>query len=463
MRDALLFGPDLHTPAAPDLVAQVEPELRRAERQGLRIALFGRTAVLSVVALWLVYGTLFYGATTLTGLVIILGYLAAGLLLMRHVGRGGSLVLVYLFVLVEIVSLGVLAATVPLAASGGVPQIFVFRVYGAMYFLVLIASWALSLSPGLVLWAGAVSCATLWGVFLWIVARMPNTVSWSDFPPGGSAAEYVALVLSPDFIGRGNRIEETIVLAGVSALIALAVQRARELVRQRATADAKRLQTLEIFGQYMPPDVAERLVETMGGLTPRTQEGSVLFADIAGFTRFSETRTPEDVMRTMTEVFDLATEAVIGAGGLVVAFAGDAVVASFTVKGDAAAAADAAVNAARTIQQRMQERLFGSATLTMRIGIATGTIAAGSVGGSKRRAYTVYGDPVNQSQRLQELGKVIGSTLVICETTWRLAGSPDAFADLGLHELRGRAQGVRVLALRGGSHRGGPEQSEMGQ
>jgi hypothetical protein len=311
-------------------VAQTELALQQAERDGLRIALLGRTAILSVVLLWMAYGVINYGSTIWTGFVVVAGYLAAGLLLMRYLARGGATGLIYGFAAVEIIALGVLATQIPLAAAGGVPQIFVFRVYGIIFLLLLISSWALALSPKLVLWAGAVSCATLWGAFLWIVSGMATTRSWSDFPAGGSGADYVDLVLSPDFIGQGNRIEETIVLAGVSALIAFAVHRARGFVRQRALAEDQRIRTLETFGQYVPPDVVERLVESVGGLEPRTLQGSVLFADIAGFTRFSETREPADVIRTMTEIFDLATDVVTEAGGLVAGFAGDAMVASFT-------------------------------------------------------------------------------------------------------------------------------------
>lgn len=426
-------------------VAQTELALQQAERDGLRIALLGRTAILSVVLLWMAYGVITYGSTIWTGFVIVAGYLAAGLLLMRYLARGGAIGLIYGFAAVEIIALGVLATQIPLAAAGGVPQIFVFRVYGIIFLLLLISSWALALSPKLVLWAGAVSCATLWGAFLWIVSGMATTRSWSDFPAGGSGADYIDLVLSPDFIGQGNRIEETIVLAGVSALIAFAVHRARGFVRQRALAEDQRIRTLETFGQYVPPDVVERLVDSVGGLEPRTLQGSVLFADIAGFTRFSETREPADVIRTMTEIFDLATDVVIEAGGLVAGFAGDAMVASFTLGEDAEASAKAAVAAATEIQTRLARRQFDGTRLTMRIGVASGRIAAGTVGGGKRRAYTVYGDPVNLSQRLQELAKTLKLNLLICGDTWQLSQPKGSFLDQGVHEVRGREWPIRAF------------------
>jgi adenylate cyclase len=427
-----------------DAMAQTELALRQAERDGLRIALVGRTAILSVLLVWLIISSFFYGAI-LTGVGIAVGYLAAGILLLRYLARGGGMNLVYVFVAVEIVALGVLATQVPLVAAGGVPQIFIFRIYGVFFVLPLIASWALALSPGLVLWAGAVACATLWGAFLWIVGGMASPRSWGDFPPGGSGADYVALVLSPDFVGQGSRAIDTFILAGVCGLIAYAVQRARGFVRQRAFAEGQRLRAMETFGQYVPPDVAERLVETVGGLAPRTLHGSVLFADIAGFTRFSEAREPADVIRSMTEIFDIATDVVIEAGGIVAGFAGDAMIASFTLADDAAGSAKAAMAAATLIQTRLVVREFDGTHLTMRIGVASGRIAAGTVGGGKRRAYTVYGDPVNLSQRLQELAKTLKTNLLICDETWRLAQPRDSFVDQGVHEMRGREGRVRVF------------------
>jgi adenylate cyclase len=423
----------------------IAASLRAAELQGLRIAIMGRIVVLAVIAFWLILLVVFYGPTVISGLSVVLVYLAASVLLLLHVRQDRGPALVFAYTAAEIVMLGVFAATVPLAVSGGVPQIFIFRIYDVGFFLLFVATSALTLSPRLVLWSGLVSCVTLWGVFLWIVSGMERRVSWSDFPPGGAAAEYIAILLSPDFVGTADRVVDTIVIMGVAGLIALAVKRARGFLQDRMLADARRLRTLEVFGQYVPPEMARNLVDSQGDLAPRTLEGSVLFADIAGFTRFSETRPPEAVIAAMTDVFALATEAATREGGVVAGFAGDAVVVAFTFAEDAAASARAAVRAAQAMQADMAGRSFDGVALMLRIGIGSGPIAAGSVGGAKRRAYTVYGDPVNLAQRLQDLGKPLDATLLICETTWRNAALGDSFADTGAHALRGKQHPVRAF------------------
>jgi class 3 adenylate cyclase len=416
--------------------------LAAAESKGLRIALIGRTLVLGIVSLWLLYGVFAYRATTIVGLAIVLAYMAAGLALLVYLSRGGSRVAVYAFTAAELVALGVIAATVPLAAAGGVPQIMVFRAYNVGYFLVLVAVGALSLSPALVLWSGLVACLSLWGSFAWIVSSMGRTVSWRDYPAQGTGADYVRVLLDPDFVGFGNRVEETLVIVVVSGLIAYAVHRARRVVRDRALAEAERRRALEVFGQYVPPDVALRLIRSPEGLAPRALEGSILFGDIAGFTRFSEERAPEEVIRTMTDVFEVATERIARHGGVVAGFAGDAFVAAFTFAEDPSSSALGAIAAARDIQADLGARAFSGVRLVMRIGIASGRIAAGSVGGSVRRAYTVYGDPVNLAQRLQELAKTRGLLLMICDETWRRSGEPEAFGSQGNLEVRGRSRPV---------------------
>jgi class 3 adenylate cyclase len=423
----------------------IAASLRAAELQGLRIAIMGRIVVLAVMAFWLILLVIFYGPTVISGLSVVLVYLAASVLLLRHLRQDRGPAVVFAYTAAEIVMLGVFAATLPLAVSGGVPQIFIFRIYDVGFFLLFVATSALTLSPRLVLWSGLVSCATLWAVFLWIASGMERTVSWSDFPPGGAAADYTAILLSPDFVGTADRVVDTMVIMGVAGLIALAAKRARGFLQDRMLADARRLRTLEVFGQYVPPEMARNLVDSQGDLAPRTLEGSILFADIAGFTQCSETRPPEAVIAAMTDVFALATEAATREGGMVAGFAGDAVVVAFTFAEDAAASDRAAVRSAQAMQYDMAGRSFDGADLMLRIGIGSGPISAGSVGGAKRRAYTVYGDPVNLAQRLQDLGKPLDARLLICETTWRNAGLGDSFADTGVHLLRGKRHPVRVF------------------
>ncbi len=425
---------------------EIEADLAQAERDGLVVSLIGRSVVLAVVGAWLAYGTIAYHASTVIGLAVVLLYLATGLALIWYFRRGGRLWVAFVFTAAEIVGIGLVAALAPLAAGGDVPQIFVFRVYSVGFLILPIAIGALSLSPALVLWAGLVACLTLWGAFLWIIAGMDRRVSWESFLDGGTAGEYMSVVLDPDFVGIGNRMEETMVLALTAGLIAFAVHRARLFYRTRAIAERRQRQTLEIFGQYVPSEAVSRLIDNPSDLAPRTLRGSVIFVDMAGFTRFSEGRPPAEVIATLNGLFELITRVVAERNGVVAGFAGDAVCAAFTLTGDPGESARQALTAAEEIADAVSQSRFGSASLAVRIGVASGEMAAGSVGGRARRTYTVYGDPVNVSQRLQELSKTMKVSILASDETWSLAGRPPRYEDRGIAQVRGRDGPLRVYA-----------------
>lgn len=427
---------------------EIENDLAKAERDGLVVSFIGRFVVLSVVGLWLAYGTIVYHASTAIGLAVVLVYLGASLALIRYFRKGGHLWVAFAFSAAEIVGIGLVAALAPLAAGGDVPQVFVFRVYNIGYFILPIAIGALSLSPALVLWAGLVACLTLWGTFIWIVSGMDRRVSWESFLDGGTADEYMRIVLDPDFVGIGNRIEETIAIGLIAGLIAFAVHRARMFFRNRAIAEQRQRQILEVFGQYVPSFAVSRLVDNPSDLAPRTLHGSVIFVDMAGFTRFSEGRPAAEVIGTLNDLFELITHIIAERQGVVAGFAGDAVCAAFTLADNSGESARQALAAAEEIASAVSRSRFGSAKIEVRIGVASGEVAAGSVGGRRRRTYTVYGDPVNVSQRLQEHCKTLGKAMLVTEETWRLAGAPDRYVDHGITAVRGRDGSLRVYSPR---------------
>jgi class 3 adenylate cyclase len=78
--------------------------------------------------------------------------------------------------------------------------------------------------------------------------------------------------------------------------------------------------------------------------------------------------------------------------------------------------------------------------------MATGPVAAGTVGGRGRQAYTLYGDTVNLAQRLEALNKETGTRLLVAETTWRAAGAPEGFFEVQRAAVRGRAGAVGAYA-----------------
>ena len=423
-----------------------EAAIAAAERAGQRIALIGRSAALALLIAFYVLSSKWPSNAIGAGVIGVFLALGLGHLALLAAGRERPWQR-YALVGVDAAALGALAAFGPLSVADDVPQIMVFRVYGAYFLFLVVAVAALSLSPGLVLWAGIACVGAMWAAWGWIVAGMERTVTWADLPTGPTAEQYLALLLSPDFVGAGNRVLESLILLAVAGLLAAAVQRARRLVRERAAAERRRRRAQDVFGRYVPEAVAAALIADEGALAPQTREASVLFVDIAGFTQLAEGRTPAEVIALLNEFFGAAAGVIGAAGGVVLGFAGDAVIAAFNVPAPVDAHAARAIRAGRALLALAVERRFAGERLVLRVGVATGPVAAGSVGGAGRSAYTVYGDTVNLAQRLEALNKEFGTSMLVCGATRDAAGAAD-LADAGTVTLRGRSVATPVFAAR---------------
>jgi class 3 adenylate cyclase/tetratricopeptide (TPR) repeat protein len=179
---------------------------------------------------------------------------------------------------------------------------------------------------------------------------------------------------------------------------------------------------------------------------------SVLFADLVGFTPFSEERDPEAVRELLTRYFDAARLAVERHGGSIEKFIGDAVMA---VWGTPVAHEDDAERAVRAALEIVDASGGLGAGIEARAGVLTGETAVtlGAVGQGM-----VAGDLVNTAARLQSVAAP--STVLVGEATMHAASAAIAFEAVGEHELKGKASPVpawralRVVAQRGGQGRG---------
>jgi len=127
---------------------------------------------------------------------------------------------------------------------------------------------------------------------------------------------------------------------------------------------------------------------------------------------------------------------------------GDALIAAFNAPLPTDAHSARAVDAVRAVRSLVSDREFEGHRLRLRIGVATGPVAAGAVGSAERQTYTLYGDTVNLAQRLEELNKELDTDCLICGTTFKAAESScmDAVA-MGSVQVRGRESTVEVFAL----------------
>ncbi len=178
-------------------------------------------------------------------------------------------------------------------------------------------------------------------------------------------------------------------------------------------------------------------------------EFSALFADLAGFTSFSEDRPPVEVIDMLNTYWAVAVPILTGReGGVIERFAGDAVLVLFNALEDTADHAVRAASAALSLRDET-ERLAAAhpGWPRFRLGVNTGTGVVGNVGAAAQRSYTVIGDTTNVAARLQALADP-GQVLVGAVTREHL-GERARVRDLGAHALKGKRDPVPVYELLG--------------
>ncbi len=427
---------------APSTVALA---LADAERRGFRLAVIGRACALSAIAAF--YLIVFPWPNNLPMAGVFLAFAAAGLVPLALIGSRLERPARFALFAVDVVAIAAMLAFGPLSTGDDIPQNLIFLSSRHVYFFVLVALSLLTLSPALVLWTGFLGVSGLAAATAAIMAGMERVVSFSDLPRGPTREQFMAVVASPDFLNLPVRVNEGMVLALVTALAALAVHRARAMTRAHAAVEEKRSRLQRLFGRYVPVQVAEQLAEA-GRLAPEMREASVLFADIEGFTGIAEQLPPAEVIGLLNGFFGATTDIIDRHNGVVVNHVGDALIAAFNAPLMVADFAGRAVAAAGALQALVAARDFDGHRLRVRIGIATGPVAAGTVGGAERQTYTLYGDTVNLAQRLERLNKELGTDCLVCGRTYSEAkrGGIDA-RPVGQTQVRGRGEPVEVFSI----------------
>ncbi|HEY0815141.1 MAG TPA: adenylate/guanylate cyclase domain-containing protein [Pseudonocardia sp.] len=203
-----------------------------------------------------------------------------------------------------------------------------------------------------------------------------------------------------------------------------------------------------LFRQYMSPDVATALIADprQAALGGAVVEVTAMFADLRGFTTFSEVSTPEQIVAMLNRYFEVATAEILAEGGTVVQFVGDALMALFNAP---VRQPDHAVRAARAAL-RMQARIEAVAERgwpRFRVGINTGPALVGNIGSTELRNFNAMGDAVNVAARLETSAHP--GHIVIGEST-KVLLPPGAMCEpLGELAVKGRRTPVVAHVLSG--------------
>ncbi|QJY50660.1 adenylate/guanylate cyclase domain-containing protein [Pseudonocardia broussonetiae] len=204
-----------------------------------------------------------------------------------------------------------------------------------------------------------------------------------------------------------------------------------------------------LFRAYMSPDVATALLAdpAQAALGGAVVDVTAVFADLRGFTTFSERSSPEEIVVLLNRYFEVATAAVLAEGGTVVQFVGDAMMALF---GAPARQPDHAVRAVRAALA-LQEGIAAIADddgPTFRVGVNTGPALVGNIGSTALRNFNAMGDAVNVAARLESVAEP--GQVVIGEATRALLPADtdvEALGELAVKGRRGPVTAFRLKAL----------------
>jgi adenylate cyclase len=207
----------------------------------------------------------------------------------------------------------------------------------------------------------------------------------------------------------------------------------------------EREQLRQAFGSYVDPDVADRVLEEGELLEGQEVEVTVLFVDVREFTPFAERSSARETVTFLNDFFEVVVPVLLAHGGHANKFVGDGVLGVFGAPERLPDHADRALEAATQIAEAVDRRFGGEVQIG--IGLNSGPVAVGSVGGGGRLEFAVIGDPVNVAARVEQTTRETGDTILLTEATRCLLTRPRVkLVERGDIELKGKTERVPLYA-----------------
>ncbi|MDZ7951005.1 GAF domain-containing protein [Nostoc sp. DedQUE09] len=217
----------------------------------------------------------------------------------------------------------------------------------------------------------------------------------------------------------------------------------------------KRMKTT--MSRYLTPHVAEQVM-ALGEdalMVGERKEVTILFSDIRGYTTLTENLGAAEVVLLLNQYFETMVEAVFNHEGTLDKFIGDALMAVFgaplpLTENHAWRAVQSALDMRRRLEEFNQRRIIqAQPQIRIGIGISSGDVVSGNIGSRKRMDYTVIGDGVNLSSRLEAVTKDYGCDIILSEFTYQLCNDRIWVRQLDKIRVKGKHQAVNIYELIG--------------
>lgn len=223
---------------------------------------------------------------------------------------------------------------------------------------------------------------------------------------------------------------------------------------QFVIADRDKRMIRRSFAHYVAPSVLSQIESTghrleLGGVS---QQVTVMFSDIRGFTPLSETMSATELVELLNHLFTQLGDEILREQGTIDKFIGDAIMAFWNaplVQPDHPARAAAAALRMREALKRFNDEKHAPLPVAVALGLATGEVCVGNIGSRDRFNYTVVGETVNQAARIEAGCRTVDYDILVARDA--ALGAPDmAFLDAGRLALKGVGERIHTFVLVGG-------------
>ncbi|UCG34247.1 MAG: CHASE2 domain-containing protein [Phycisphaerales bacterium] len=255
--------------------------------------------------------------------------------------------------------------------------------------------------------------------------------------------------------------QSDIFMALIAPLAAMLVSWGAVTAYRQLTEERSRRRFSKALAAYVSPAVARRLSQQVAKLdmSPVAREVTCFFSDLKGFTTLSERLGAGRTKAVLNPYLEAMSDVLHRHDAMINKFMGDGIFAFFNAPifacpNHAERACQAALAAFDALEELKAHPPAGAPAeemrlLSMRVGLATGTVFVGDYGSDTKLDYTAIGDSVNLAARLEPANKVFGTRIALPESTRSLAGDRFTFRRLGLIQVVGKTEGVPVYELLG--------------
>jgi adenylate cyclase len=300
-----------------------------------------------------------------------------------------------------------------------------------IYFIFISLS-ALRLMFTLSLFTGIVAAAQYFWISLYVIHHSP-------YNPGYSF-----------FYNREMQIAKSFLMAMVGLITGIISIQIKKKIRKSLLTIEEKKQVINIFGQHVSPIVVDKLIQQKGELGSETRFVCVMFLDIRDFTALAESKASGEIVQFLNALFGFMIDIINHCGGSINKFLGDGFMAVFGAPISSGADCRNAVDSAMQILARLDQEIAEGriAETKVGIGIHAGMVVTGHVGSSQRKEYTIIGDVVNLTARIEQLNKEYNSQLLVSKVVWdAIQGNGYTGKDIGLVDIRGHTDAVRLYRL----------------